>query len=188
MNGAPLAIAARGERPGYRLAGRSPFSTRWARELGATRGHPAVRAVARLSHVPGGERRARFRRRRRANSHDWDIAAADLVLEEAGAAAGRGVGRAAAIQSAAQSAAARSRAPDRAGAALARSLPRRGRRVRAAETRFTRRGLRFGPREGKAARRSPRASISRTTTMTAPNRKRRTKTSRSSCTSCSAAN
>ncbi len=64
LNGKPIATAAPSDGPGYTVAGPKPLLGAMARATRRDPGHPAFRAVARLPHVHGGERSARFRRRR----------------------------------------------------------------------------------------------------------------------------
>ncbi|RBP07384.1 myo-inositol-1(or 4)-monophosphatase [Roseiarcus fermentans] len=83
LNGEALALAARGERAGYRVAGPKPFLAAMAATLGARLDiAPFVPSLAyRMCMAASGALDFAVSRE---NSHDWDIAAADLVLEEAG--------------------------------------------------------------------------------------------------------
>ena len=82
LNGKPLAIATRGEGPGYTVAGPKPLLNAMGAELGVIMDiRPFVPSLAyRMCMAASGAFDFAVAG---ADSHDWDIAAADLVLEEA---------------------------------------------------------------------------------------------------------
>ncbi len=83
LNGKPIAAAAPSEGPGYTVAGPKPLLGAMGVQLGAILDiRPFVPSLAyRMCMAASG---ALDFAAAGANSHDWDIAAADLVLEEAG--------------------------------------------------------------------------------------------------------
>jgi myo-inositol-1(or 4)-monophosphatase len=80
-NGVPLRLSNEGRLAGGRLAGPQPLSARVAESLSMTL-IPKIPSLAlRFAHVGAGDIDAALSA---AHSHDWDIAAADLILHEAG--------------------------------------------------------------------------------------------------------
>lgn len=144
-NGAPVAAAAAGPRARYRAAGPKHLLAGMAARLGVPVDVvPFVPSLAyRLCLVAEGALDFAVAG---SHSHDWDVAAADLLLEEAGEARRRRR-RGAPLQSAANLSPCAPWQAGGAGAALAPGVSSRGRPV----TFEGARGLRFGPCGSKAA-------------------------------------
>ncbi|MDE2364373.1 MAG: 3'(2'),5'-bisphosphate nucleotidase CysQ [Hyphomicrobiales bacterium] len=79
-NGVPLDLSSAGPLAGGRIAGPQPLAKK-AETLGMTHVPKIPSLALRFAHVAGGEIEAAVSS---TNSHDWDIAAADLILHEAG--------------------------------------------------------------------------------------------------------
>ena len=80
-NGAPVALPAKSSLDGARIAGSRSIVERLARRHGVEK-LPRIHSLAlRLVRVATGEADAALAA---AHAHDWDIAAADLILQEAG--------------------------------------------------------------------------------------------------------
>ena len=119
FNGAPIAVAGALSHPRrFSAAGPKPVLQAMGARLGATIDiAPRVPSLAyRLCLVARGAIHFAVAG---ANSHDWDIAAADLLLEEAGATARRRLGRSIALQYEADPAGRAPGRPRTAGAAIA---------------------------------------------------------------------
>jgi myo-inositol-1(or 4)-monophosphatase len=81
-NGAPVAVGRPATLAGARIAGPKPMLEEIARHENAIVRAPRIRSLAlRLTRVATGELEAAVAS---ADSNDWDIAAADLLLQEAG--------------------------------------------------------------------------------------------------------
>lgn len=80
-NGARLRLSADARLAGQRIAGPQPSSARVARSLSMTLVPKIPSLAVRIAHVASGDVEAATAS---ANCHDWDIAAADLILHEAG--------------------------------------------------------------------------------------------------------
>ncbi|MFO1114946.1 MAG: 3'(2'),5'-bisphosphate nucleotidase CysQ [Beijerinckiaceae bacterium] len=80
-NGRPLDLSAAGPLSGGRLAGPQPSAKKVAEAAGMILVPKIPSLALRFAHVAGQDIHAAVSS---ANSHDWDIAAADLILHEAG--------------------------------------------------------------------------------------------------------
>lgn len=82
LNGAPIAVSTRGALTGARLSAPDQFSTALSRSGLAYDAQPRLPSLAmRLLRVASGEFDVALAREK---SYDWDIAAADLIVHEAG--------------------------------------------------------------------------------------------------------
>ena len=84
LNGAPMRVSGSGEFRGARIAGPKRYLDRLANLAGGTLAQPKIHSLAlRLTRVAQGTLDAAFAS---PGSHDWDLAAADLLVHEAGGA------------------------------------------------------------------------------------------------------
>ena len=82
LNGARLQVATQAGPAALRLSGPKPLMDRFARHDGPVTCLPKIPSLAlRIARVADGTLDLGFAS---TNSHDWDIAAADLILQEAG--------------------------------------------------------------------------------------------------------
>ena len=153
LNGAPLSVSAAGDGGAFRVAGPKPLLNAIGARIGAT--------LEIVPFVPSLAYRMCLAASRSLDfaaagpdSHDWDIAAADLVLEEAGGRLVEAAGERMRYNQALIRRGALLGTPD----ALAARLLDAFRAASGGESAWLR-VLRFAPREGKAAPLSPRTAL-----------------------------